>query len=131
MCFVWICEQTAIISLYSINCLVCITETECVYCAVRTGSLNAIQTLKRQIQHADILAYNILFDVSKHLHVFFTLTMQSATLQCCKAIYVTNVTQKHAGSILRFKDISHAPVELTFRAGYTLEQTPDSRRVSK
>ena len=39
MCFVWISEQTAIISLYSINWLVCITETECVYCAVRTGSL--------------------------------------------------------------------------------------------
>ena len=29
MCFVWISEQTAIISLYSINWLVCITETEC------------------------------------------------------------------------------------------------------
>jgi len=33
---VWISEQTAIISLYNINWLVCITETECVYCAVRT-----------------------------------------------------------------------------------------------
>ena len=40
MCFVWIWEQTAIISLYNINWLVCITETESVYCAVRTGSLN-------------------------------------------------------------------------------------------
>ena len=29
MCFVWIWEQTAIISLYSINWLVFITETEC------------------------------------------------------------------------------------------------------
>ena len=37
MCFVWISEQTAIISLYSINWLVFITETESVYCAVRTG----------------------------------------------------------------------------------------------
>ena len=36
MCFVWISEQTAIISLYNINWLVCITETESVYCAVRT-----------------------------------------------------------------------------------------------
>jgi hypothetical protein len=36
MCFVWISEQTAIISLYNINGLVCITETERVYCAVRT-----------------------------------------------------------------------------------------------
>jgi hypothetical protein len=40
MCFVWISEQTTIISLYSINWLVFITETECVYCAVRTESLN-------------------------------------------------------------------------------------------
>ena len=29
MCFVWIWEQTAIISLYNINWLVCITETVC------------------------------------------------------------------------------------------------------
>ena len=43
MCFVWIWEQTAIISLYSINWLVFITETECVYCAVRTGYLYIIQ----------------------------------------------------------------------------------------
>jgi hypothetical protein len=39
MCFVWISEQTAIISLYRINWLVCTTDTECVYCAVRTGYL--------------------------------------------------------------------------------------------
>jgi hypothetical protein len=45
MCFVCIWEQTAIISLYSINWLVCITETECVYCAVRTGSLNVMQVI--------------------------------------------------------------------------------------
>jgi hypothetical protein len=35
MCFVWIWKQTAIISLYTFNWLVCITETESVYCAVR------------------------------------------------------------------------------------------------
>ena len=35
MRLVWISEQTAIISLYSINWLVFITETESVYCAVR------------------------------------------------------------------------------------------------
>jgi len=39
MCFVWISEQTAIISLYSINWLVCITGTECVYCAVRADCI--------------------------------------------------------------------------------------------
>ena len=35
LCFVWISEQTGIISLYSIDWLVFVTETECVYCAVR------------------------------------------------------------------------------------------------
>ena len=36
MCFVWFWEQTAIISLYSINWLGFITQTECFYCAVRS-----------------------------------------------------------------------------------------------
>jgi hypothetical protein len=45
MCFVWISEQTAIISLYSTNWLVFITETVCVYGAVRTGYLNKIQVI--------------------------------------------------------------------------------------
>ena len=35
--------RTEIISLYNINWLVFITETKCVYCAVRTGYLNVIQ----------------------------------------------------------------------------------------
>ena len=36
----WIWEQTAIISLYSISWVVFITDTLFAYCAVRTGSLN-------------------------------------------------------------------------------------------
>ena len=43
MCFVWIWEQTAIISLYSINWLVFTTERERVYCAVRKRHLYIIQ----------------------------------------------------------------------------------------
>ena len=35
ICFIWISEQIAIISLYNINRLVFIPETESVYCAVR------------------------------------------------------------------------------------------------
>jgi len=42
VCSMWISEQRAIISLYSIDWLVFITETERVYCAVRTGSLYTI-----------------------------------------------------------------------------------------
>ena len=36
VCFAWILEQTPIISLYSINLPVFITEAESVYCVVRT-----------------------------------------------------------------------------------------------
>jgi hypothetical protein len=47
VCFLWISEQTAIISLYNINWLVFITQTECVYCAVRTECSNIIQVKLR------------------------------------------------------------------------------------
>ena len=42
MSFVWIWEQTAIISLYNINWLVFITNTDSVYCDVRAACLNTI-----------------------------------------------------------------------------------------
>ena len=45
MCFAWISEQTAIISLYSINLPVFKTESESVYCAVRNGSLTQTDTV--------------------------------------------------------------------------------------
>jgi len=48
-CFVWIWEQTAIISLYNINWLVLLTETECVYCALRTGYLNSLGAFERPV----------------------------------------------------------------------------------
>ena len=71
MCFVWISEQTAIISLYSINWLVCVTETECVYCAVRTGCLYIIQ-VKFSPQN-----------VNRSLH-------QTCCLSCVRACMWTN-----------------------------------------
>ena len=53
-CFVWIWEQTAIISLYSINWLVCITETECVcteclYCKLLSALNKAVTWLRRLV----------------------------------------------------------------------------------
>jgi len=41
----WLSEDTAIISLYSINLSVFITEAKRVYCAVRTGPLNWTDTV--------------------------------------------------------------------------------------
>ena len=60
MCFVWIWEQTAIISLYSINLLVCIIETECVYFSVRTGYLNIVKlnaTLSNVDEHTGTFSW--------------------------------------------------------------------------
>jgi len=54
MCFMWIWEQTAIISLYNINWLVFITETVCVYCAVRTGSLFSKRCINSGCIHAAV-----------------------------------------------------------------------------
>ena len=45
MCFVWISEQRAIISLHSINLPVFKTEADSVYCEVRNGSLNQTDTV--------------------------------------------------------------------------------------
>jgi hypothetical protein len=47
MCRLCVSEQIAIISLYNINRLVCITETEIVYCVVRTEFLNTVHVIIR------------------------------------------------------------------------------------
>jgi len=66
-CFVWISEQTAIIFLYSINRLVFITETECVYCAVRTERLNAIQVNRSPHRDSDALSTPDMYrTITKH-----------------------------------------------------------------
>ena len=56
MCFVWISEQTAFISLYNINWLVFIPETKCVYCAVRTESFNTfhIASIRRKVIYVGV-----------------------------------------------------------------------------
>ena len=55
MCFVWISEQTAIISLYSINWLVFVMEADRGICEVRTaicmqsGTFHTAQAVSRQV----------------------------------------------------------------------------------
>ena len=80
MCFMWISEQTAIISLHSINLPVFTTEAESVYCAVRNGPLNAAHTvpyLKGQlplvvvamsINHQERLPTYLIIDLERELH---------------------------------------------------------------
>ena len=79
MCFVWIWEQTAIISLYSINWLVCVTETECVYCAVRTGYLYTVQFIVRlgifnkNLSSCDLICSKLVLFLSLHIYLSHTL----------------------------------------------------------
>ena len=68
MCFVWISEQTAIISLYNINWLVFITERQYVYCAVRTVYLFVTQvTTVSHFIPKTTLHWNFLFHPSQNL----------------------------------------------------------------
>jgi hypothetical protein len=57
MCCVRISEQTAIISLYSINWLVFITETECVYCAVRAEYIQGAALEYEEFQTAVVIGW--------------------------------------------------------------------------
>ena len=57
-------------SLYNINCLVFVTETECVYCAVRTGYLNKIQvTISLWVNLADEFRSGLITVVKEGLQV--------------------------------------------------------------
>ena len=75
MCFVWIWEQTAIISLNSINWLVFVTETECVYSAVRTGSLNTKQADRPPMLRS-----------LPHLHVATAIRTRRWTVGTCQIV---------------------------------------------
>jgi len=46
VCFVWVTEQTANLTLHNIKRLVFITEVESVYFAVRTQSLHNTDTVR-------------------------------------------------------------------------------------
>jgi len=63
ICCAWISEPTAIISLYRVNWLGFITETEYVYCAVRTALLLfliKIPFVRRLLNHSLFNIYSIL-----------------------------------------------------------------------
>ena len=83
ICFVWISEQTAIISLYNINWLVCITETESVYCAVRTGCLN----VKKKFEFGFSILQRLKFltcDLLMNYFAIRTYLLPVTTLSVCK-----------------------------------------------
>ena len=93
MCFVWISEQTAIISLYNINWLVCITETESVYCAVRTGYLTVIN-VEYQIKSAD----------SHHMYTLRRTTSNESETLCsyCHQVTLKRLDSREGREIFRY-----------------------------
>ena len=109
MCFVWIWEQTAIISLYSINWLVFITEPECLLrgtdskCNSGQSAVIAVCTIYRSDCHTvttDVLCKQV--DV-RHLTVFFPEILKKAP-RCHEVKYTdkkraggraTTVTNSH------------------------------------
>jgi hypothetical protein len=99
MCFVWISEQTAIISLYNINWLVFIVHTECVYCAVRTGYLYIIQVSFRSLRTFKVSKVS---QISHHNNVTFLFIIQwlelnhksnTSTANCQSRYPVRNTTK--------------------------------------
>jgi len=90
MCFVWISEQTAIISVYSINWLVCVTETVCVYCAVRTECVcvyiymcvcvcvRALVCIQSKLRRRCVSN-----PLHCHIHPYTVWTSRSYPRQCC------------------------------------------------
>jgi hypothetical protein len=69
---IWIWEQATIISLYSINWLVCITETECVYCSVRTESFFVCKVLAcHEFRCHMALWWLFKYACAKQLHLSF------------------------------------------------------------
>ena len=94
MCFVWISEQTAII-----NWLVCITETECVYCAVRTGYLKIFMcSVWISEQTAIISQYNInwLICITEKVCVYYAVRTGSLTI-----IQVDHSLQNYSADLSR------------------------------
>jgi len=85
MCFVWSWEQTAIISVYRFNWLVFVTETECVYCAVRTGSL---YTARFSIQQFYVLPTQL------YLCVFLWISEQTAIISLYSINWLVFVTER-------------------------------------
>jgi hypothetical protein len=63
-------KQREIISLYTVNRLVFITETECVYCAVRTGYLNVVQ-INYCLSRTEIPIMKLLKYLETQLYVYY------------------------------------------------------------
>jgi hypothetical protein len=118
MCFVWIWEQIAIISLYNINWLVCITEMGSVYCAVRTGYLNTwcqLQENCKRVKVASHLRSTAVQDVTTSRITQFTThahpSYQSSSIQSSLHI-ISFLTHCHS-KLHTFRYVRHVKASMT------------------
>ena len=101
LCFVWISEHWKTISLHCINWLVSMTETECVYCAVRAGHCDIIQDkfrlyrLLRIDNNVPFILKNLI-NVTSYIHTFLN--------RSCFILWRCGPTRARASSFLRFLD---------------------------
>ena len=107
MCFVWISEQTAIISLYSINWLVFITETECVYWAVQTEAIHYIPP--------GLTFTNSTFCPHTVFMCFVWISEQTAIISLCSINWLVFITEKECVYwAVQTEAIHYVPPGLTF-----------------
>jgi hypothetical protein len=88
MCFVWISEQTAIISLYSIKWLVFVTEMECVYCVVRTGYLCVLCGSENKQRLFPCTALTDRFFVTEMESVYCVVRTESLYNSVCQCTFI-------------------------------------------
>ena len=116
MCFVWISEQTAIISLYNINWLIFITEKECVYCAVRDWFSSDLWQVLSCYQTVTCTT----FFPNRQRKIVFKFVRQNATkisLLCCTPNIHTEPSASHS-NIQLFFTLPTSPPALSFSSGY-------------
>jgi hypothetical protein len=82
MCFVWIWEQTAIISLYSIDCLVFITETNCLLTTTEISHQVNVDT------YFYVIYCTIFFDSNITIFIEVTITIAVKHTTLCLHIYI-------------------------------------------
>jgi hypothetical protein len=94
MCSVYISDQTVIISLYTLNCLAFITDTECAYCAVRALS---------HIVQVNICACLMINKLIHNVRCKWNLSVSACQHFLCSEneIYILRVKQTLLHSVLR------------------------------
>jgi hypothetical protein len=126
MCFVWIWEQTAIISLYSINWLVFITETVSVYCAVRAQSWIEILIIAETRFRFEANSCEI---CAGHSGILTCFPPSTLVFPCQYYVYFTNAPHSHLSTGCCYqKDKRARPGNLQKQCSFVNRKTLDRKK---